>query len=143
MNRWLLAVWLLGQGACGHNSFDPESHELRGGAWVRITVSAGPHRPGTVVPLSVQNAGGHEYIWNPCIRSLERLEGTEWSSIGEGRVCTLEGWMLSPGKRTDASTDLPAALTAGQYRFRYGFSREQGGFSVSDDQVSNAFTVNP
>jgi len=74
---------------------------------------------------------------------LERLEGTGWSSIGERRVCTLEGWILSPGKRADASTDLPAALTAGQYRFRYGFSREQGEFSVSDDQVSSPFTVSP
>jgi hypothetical protein len=131
--------------ACASESFNPQPYELASGAAVRITVPAGPHRSGILVPLSVQNQGHFKYTWNPCVRSLERLVDDRWVRMpgDPDRWCTLEGWILDPGDRAEARTDIPAGLPPGQYRFHYSFGREGGDFNVTDDQVSNTFTVSP
>ncbi len=135
----LLATILV---ACGGTSFEPRTHELAAGAPVRITVASGDHRVGTLVPLVVRNLGDVQYVWNPCMRTLERDVGGEWVAGAEPeRWCNLLGWVLDPGKHTETTTDLAESLPAGEYRFRYGFSRWAGDFNVTDAQVSNSFTV--
>jgi hypothetical protein len=142
MNRLQLAVLLVSLIACGADAFSPRAYELQGGAPVRITVTEGPHRAGTVVGISVHNGGDHEYLWNPCIRSLELQTSDGWTPVQEkDRWCTLEGWILESGGHTDASTDIPGFISAGVYRLHYSFSREAGDYNASDDQVSNPFEV--
>ena len=73
---------------------------------------------------------------------LERRIGEGWVSLEESeRVCTLEGWILELGDRTEATADVAASLPSGEYRLRYGFWRESGEYNVSDYQVSNSFTI--
>jgi hypothetical protein len=60
----------------------------------------------------------------------------------EERMCSLDGWVLEPGRRTEASTRLAAVLAPGKYRLRYRFARE-GAEAVEDFQVSNEFAVGP
>lgn len=131
--------------ACaGGEPFQPLAFELPHGASVRITVAPGTYAAGALVPLTVSNLGDQEYVWNPCMRTLQRPAELEWVTVDEPeRVCTLEGWMLRPGNRTEAATGLPASLPAGEYRFRYGFSRAVDDHNVTDYQVSNPFTVTP
>jgi hypothetical protein len=144
MNPLHFAALLVSVLGCGGESFAPLPYEVQAGAPVRISVPEGPHRPGTSIPLSLHNQSNAEYLWNPCMRSLERRIDDQWAHVDEGdRWCTLEGWILKEGGHSNASTDTPSFLPAGQYRFRYSFSREQGNFNVSEDQVSNPFSVAP
>ena len=143
-NQSITALLAAGLVACGGTSFEPRNHELASGAPVRITVEPGDYRAGTTVPLVVRNLGDVQYVWNPCMRTLERNVGGEWLAGGEPeRVCNALGWILDPGKHTETTTDLAESLPAGEYRFRYGFSRRAGDFNVTDLQVSNSFTVAP
>jgi hypothetical protein len=113
------------------------------GAAVHISTTATSYSPGAAVSFRVVNQGSVEYVWNPCVRTLERPEAAGWTPVDEGeRMCTLEGWVLEPGRRTEASTRLAAALAPGKYRLRYRFSRE-GAEAVEDFQVSNEFAVGP
>jgi hypothetical protein len=129
---------------CRGESFIPMPHELGDGASVRITVPAGPHAAGARIPLSVHNESGVEYIWNPCMRRLERRQGPTWVLVNEGdRVCTAEGWMLEPDRRTEAATDVPNSVVTGEHRFVYCFSRLDGDRYVDDCQVSNSFIITP
>jgi hypothetical protein len=107
-------------------------------------IAAGTYAPGSQVDLAVHNQSGIEYVWNPCIRTLEQLSTIGWVTADEGeRICTLEGWLLRPDQRIVASTVLAAQLPPGEYRFRYVFGRVAGEYTVSDSQISNSFEVRP
>jgi hypothetical protein len=140
----LASALCIGLGGCREKAFEPRTHELSDGASVRIMIAARTYEPGSRVELAVHNQGGIEYVWNPCIRTLEQHSTSGWISVDEGeRICTLEGWLLRPDERIDATTDLSAQLPSGEYRFRYGFGRVAGEYTVSDYQVSNSFRVMP
>jgi hypothetical protein len=131
--------------ACGSGeAFQPLPFELPHGASVRITVASGPYAAGALVPLTVSNLGDQEYVWNPCMHALQRPGDPEWTTVDEPeRVYTALGWILRPGGRTETTTDLPASVPAGEYRFRFGLSRPAGDHNVTEYQVSNSFTVTP
>jgi hypothetical protein len=131
-------------GACTEESLEPPSYELSDGAPVRIAVAASTYAPGARVELAVHNQSKVEYVWNPCMRTLEQHSPAGWEAVNEGeRSCTLEGWLLRPDQRTDATTGLAASLPPGEYRLRYGFGRVAGEYTVSDHQVSTSFRVMP
>ncbi len=137
----LLCVTL---GACADKTIEVPAEGLIDGASVQITIAAGTYAPGARVELAVRNRSDVEYTWNPCMRTLERRSASGWDAVDEGeRICTAEGWMLRPGQRTAAATDLATSLPSGEYRLRYGFGREAGEYMVSDYQVSNSFRVMP
>jgi hypothetical protein len=139
-----LYILLSALAACGGEAFKPMPYELNDGARVRVDVPAGPYSAGARIPLTVHNEWDEEYVWNPCFRSLERRQGSTWFGVDESdRVCTAEGWILEPGRRTNATTDIPESVQAGEYRFLYGFSRLEGDRYVEDNQVSNSFIVTP
>ena len=138
----LISLLCVAVGACTEKPFQPPSYGLNDGAQVLITIAADSYAPGTRVELAVDNRSDVEYVWNPCLRTLERNSPAGWVPAQEGeRICTLEGWVLGPDERTDAATDLPPSLPPGEYRLRYGFGRVAGEYSVSDQQVSNSFRV--
>ncbi len=144
MNRSIAAILVATLAACGSGKLEPLTHESLDGAFVTVTVAPGSYAAGAVVPLTVSSFGDEEYVWNPCLRSLERLTDREWITVDEPeRVCPLEGWILPSGGRTEAATGLPASLPGGEYRFRYDFSRLAGDYYDTDYQVSNPFTVTP
>lgn len=147
MNRPISAIIVAIVAACGGSEEalePPLTFGLPHAASVEITVAPGTYAAGARVPLTVSSLGDPEYNWNPCMRTIERPPDPQWVMVDEPeRVCTAEGWILSPGGRTEASTSLPASLPAGEYRFRYGFSRLAGDRYVTDYQVSNPFRVTP
>jgi len=146
MKRAIRAIVVATLAACGSGDAvePPLPFGLPHAASVRITVAPGAYAPGAMVPFTVSGEGDEEYVWNPCLRTVERPPDPQWVTVDEpGRVCTLEGWILRPGGRTEATTGLPPSLPAGEYRIRLGFSRSAGDHNVTDYQVSNPFTVTP
>ena len=75
------------------------------------------YKAGEKVTLTFENRSTASYAFNPCTRSLEREDGETWKPLpDEGRMCTMEAWILAPrGTRTGA-TELPATIAAGRYR---------------------------
>jgi hypothetical protein len=131
-------------GACTERPFEVPAYGLNDGAHVLITIAASSYAPGGLVEFAVHNRSDVVYVWNPCTRTLEGQSSAGWVRVDEGeRICTLEGWVLRPGERIGATTDLGASLPPGEYRLRYGFGRVAGEYTVSDQQVSNSFRVMP
>ena len=59
----------------------------------------------------MHNLGEFEYVWNPCLRAVERRTDSGWGYVQEAEhFCTLEGWLLEPDDRTKATTGLPPSL---------------------------------
>src|SRR5688572_3485871 len=75
------------------------------------------YKAGEQLTLTFENKGASSYAFNPCTRSLEREAGGSWTAVpDEGRMCTMEAWILDArGTRTGA-TELPSALAPGRYR---------------------------
>ena len=129
-------------GGCGKGSIEGPDYGLGEEASVWIGAAVGPYAPGAYVRLAVHNRRDVSYVWNPCMRTLERRTDAGWIAVNESdRVCTAEGWLLLPDQRTAAATELPSVIRRGEYRFHYSFWRAEGDFGVADLQASNAFTV--
>ena len=75
------------------------------------------YKAGEKLTLTFENRSAASYAFNPCTRSLEREDAGSWKPMpDEGRMCTMEAWILDPrGTRTGA-TELPATIAPGRYR---------------------------
>jgi hypothetical protein len=95
------------------------------------------------------NRTGSTYAFNPCTRSVESQSGTTWSAVAEeGRMCTMEAWMLEPNQMRTVDTDLPSTLGAGTHRVVIELTREgaAAGATAAPDRVratSPAITIVP
>ncbi len=102
------------------------------------------YRAGEKLTLTLENKSGSSYAFNPCTRSLERESGGSWSTVPEeGRICTMEAWILDAhGTRTGA-TELPSSLTAGRYRVVVRMTMESPGGAAASavSAVSDPITV--
>jgi hypothetical protein len=48
---------------------------------------------------------------------IEREANGAWTKVGdEGRMCTMEAWLLEPNATSTAKTELPNPLPPGRYR---------------------------
>lgn len=92
---------------------------------VVITLDRTTYSPGSQVQLRITNHTNETLGFNPCTRSVERLQGETWSLIVEsGRVCTMQLYLLSPHATRTEMTDLPSTLERGTYRLALSFTRE-------------------
>jgi hypothetical protein len=84
---------------------------------VVLRTNKAQYKAGEKVTLTFENKSAASYAFNPCIRSLEHEDGGAWKPMpDEGRICTMEAWILAPrGTRTGA-TELPATIAPGRYR---------------------------
>ena len=75
------------------------------------------YRSGEQMTLTFENRSAKSYAFNPCARSLERENGGSWGAVPEeGRMCTMEAWILDPHGTRSGPTELPASLAPGRYR---------------------------
>jgi hypothetical protein len=103
------------------------------------------YRAGEKVTLTFENRSASRYAFNPCTRTLEREENGAWTAMpDEGRMCTMEAWILDPrGTRTGA-TELPTPLAPGRYRVVVRMTIESPGATGSAtavNAVSDPITV--
>jgi hypothetical protein len=101
------------------------------------------YRAGEKMTLTLENRSGASYTFNPCTRSIERESGGAWSKVAEeGRMCTMEAWILDPRGTRSGPTELPSSLAPGRFRVVVLLTREQpGGSGSSVSAVSDSFTV--
>jgi hypothetical protein len=83
---------------------------------------------GERVTLTVENKSASTYAFNPCTRSLEREQNGSWTNVPEeGRICTMEAWILEPRESRTGTTELPIPLPPGRYRVVLRLTKEQPG----------------
>jgi hypothetical protein len=86
------------------------------------------YHAGERMTLTLENKSASSYAFNPCTRSLERETGGSWSAVPEeGRMCTMEAWILDPRGTRSGDTELPASLAAGRYRVVVRMTMESPG----------------
>lgn len=102
------------------------------------------YRPGERVALTIVNQAADTFYFNPCTRAVEREDAGGWEPVAEeGRMCTMEAWLLQPGETREAATELPADLAAGRYRLVIAFTIEGGADRQAVRAASAAFAVAP
>lgn len=103
------------------------------------------YRAGEKVTLTFENRSAASYAFNPCARTLEREDGSAWTAIPEeGRMCTMEAWILDPRATRTGPTELPASLTAGRYRVLVRMTVEGGATPApAVTAISDPITVAP
>ena len=84
---------------------------------VLLKTDKAQYKAGEAIALTFENKSAASYAFNPCQRSVEREEGTAWTTVDEGnRMCTMEAWILDPKGTRTGNTELPTPLPAGRYR---------------------------
>ena len=91
-------------------------------AAIELRTDRTSYRAGDNATLTIVNRTQQEWTFNPCTRTLEREAGTTWQVVPEGRMCTMEAWILGPKATRTAPTSLGGSLDAGRYRLVIGFS---------------------
>ena len=75
------------------------------------------YKAGEQVTLTFENKSASSYTFNPCNRSIEREDGGAWTALpDEGRICTMEAWILDARGTRTGTTELPTPLAGGRYR---------------------------
>lgn len=86
------------------------------------------YKAGEQVALTIENRSASSYAFNPCTRSLEREQNGSWvPTPEEGRMCTMEAWILDPRGTRTGTTELPSPLPPGRYRVVLRMSKESSG----------------
>jgi len=101
------------------------------------------YRSGEQMTLTFENRSAKSYAFNPCARSLERENGGSWGAVpDEGRMCTMEAWILDPHGTRSGPTELPASLAPGRYRVVVRMSVEgPSGVASAVSAVSDPISV--
>jgi hypothetical protein len=102
------------------------------------------YKAGEELTLTFENKSAASYAFNPCTRSLEREDGASWKPLpDEGRMCTMEAWILGPRASRTGTTELPATIAAGRYRVVVRMTVEGTGSTPASaiSAVSDPITV--
>lgn len=84
---------------------------------VELRTDKSSYRPGDQMTLTLVSRADTGYSFNPCTRALERETAGGWTAVNEeGRVCTMEAWLLEPRGTRSGPTELPKDLEPGRYR---------------------------
>jgi hypothetical protein len=89
---------------------------------IELRTDRASYRAGDNATLTIVNHTKREWTFNPCTRTLERESGTAWQVVPEGRMCTMEAWIIGPGATRSAPTSFGGSLEAGRYRLVIAFA---------------------
>jgi hypothetical protein len=93
--------------------------------------------PGTV-RLTLDNGTDAQIGYNLCASGLQRRDGSAWTPVETGDVCTMELRTLNPGADATFEKQLPASLPSGEYRYVTNVESPLG--SAQTGVASNSFT---
>ena len=101
------------------------------------------YKAGERMVLTFENRSAAGYTFNPCQRLIEREDGGAWKPVpDEGRMCTMEAWLLEPRSTRTGPTELPTTIPAGRYRVVVPMGVDSPGATASKiTAVSDPFTV--
>jgi hypothetical protein len=69
------------------------------------------------VTLVLANGTTQSVGYNLCPTAIEHRSGRSWVELPVDRICTMELRILQPGSEATYRMELPATLSAGEYRF--------------------------
>jgi len=128
--------------ACGESVVVPPADgapPLEGA--VTATVLSEAAVPGATIDVRFQNTGAVRAWFNPCNRTVERLNGSTWVGLPpELRMCTAQAYELDAGSPRVERTDVPADAPTGTLRFVFPMVAEQPGAGTAQIR-STPFTV--
>ena len=102
------------------------------------------YKAGETLTLTIENKSARSYAFNPCTRSIEREDAGAWKPVTEeGRICTMEAWILDPRGTRTGTTELPTTITPGRYRVVVRLTVEAAGSApaAAITAVSDPITV--
>ena len=111
---------------------------------VLLRTDKAQYKAGEAMTLTFENRSARSYAFNPCTRSLEREDGGAWKPMpDEGRMCTMEAWILDPRGTRTGPTELPATIAAGRYRVVVRMTADAAGSAPASaiTAVSDPITV--
>jgi Big-like domain-containing protein len=107
------------------SSTSPTPSPTRADSIVLRTDKAQYHA-GETMTLTFENKSGASYTFNPCTRTIERESGGGWTPMpDEGRMCTMQAFILAPHATQTGTTELPSPLAAGRYRVAVRMTLDQ------------------
>ena len=108
--------------AAGAPAAAPPAAAVDSAVGIELRTDRGSYRAGDNAVLTIVNHTKQEWSFNPCTRTLERESGAGWQVVPEGRMCTMEAWILGAGATRTAPTSFGGSLEAGRYRLVIGFA---------------------
>lgn len=124
----------------GDSPLAPAADSARG--TVTLRTDASEYQAGGRVVMTLENPTAHQFVFNPCNRSLERESSGSWSIVDEGnRPCTMMAWLLQPNSSRTGDTTLPGGIAAGRYRVSLVLTVESATPTNPIRVVSAPFTV--
>ena len=102
------------------------------------------YRAGEAMTLTFENRSGSSYTFNPCTRTIEREASGTWTTLpDEGRMCTMQAFILAPHGTRTGTTELPSPLVAGRYRVAVRMTLDHAGGAATAPlyAVSDPITV--
>lgn len=92
---------------------------------VALELDRTQYAAGGTVNMRLVSRGSQPYGYNPCTRTVEQRSRERWVPVAEpDRICTMELRLLAPGETALATTELPDALEAGEYRLALALTQE-------------------
>ena len=110
-------------------------------AAIELRTDRASYRAGDKATLTIVNHTKEEWTFNPCTRTLERESGTAWQVVPEGRMCTMEAWILGPNATRSAPTSFDESLEAGRYRLVIAFASAGTQRGTSERATSAPVTI--
>lgn len=104
----------------------PTAAAVDSAAAIELRTDRASYRAGDNATLTIVNHTTLEWTFNPCTRTLERESGAAWQVVPEGRMCTMEAWVLGPKATRTAPTSFGGSLDAGRYRLVIAFASASG-----------------
>lgn len=108
---------------------------------IELRTDRASYRAGDNATLTIVNHTKEEWTFNPCTRTLERESGTAWQVVPEGRMCTMEAWILGPNATRTAPTSFDGSLEAGRYRLVIAFASAGMPRGTSERATSAPVTI--
>lgn len=102
----------------------PPAASVDSSAAIELRTDRASYRAGDNAMLTIVNHTKREWTFNPCTRTLEReaANGGTWQVVPEGRMCTMEAWIIGPDATRTAPTSFGGSLEAGRYRLVIAFA---------------------
>ncbi|HUQ80276.1 MAG TPA: immunoglobulin-like domain-containing protein [Gemmatimonadaceae bacterium] len=111
---------------------------------VLLRTDKAQYKAGEKITLTFENRSAAKYAFNPCARAIEHEDAGAWKPVpDEGRMCTMEAWMLEPRATRTGDTELPSTIAPGRYRVAVRMTVEGEGTAPAAAiiAVSDAITV--
>lgn len=95
-------------------------------AGVSLSVAGTSFAVPSKAAVTLINQSNREVVYNACLSTHERRVGSTWKPVTPFRICTLEGYILKPGRHATFEESISEEWTPGEYRISLMVSAGSG-----------------